>query len=82
MSFAGTKWSGTSTTFAGSNTRFAPIFSIARKAIGPEMSFVITTSQRTITMSPGATSSASVWASTIFWARVCGTEAEATTAVV
>ena len=47
-----------------------------------EMSFAITTSQRTITKSPGAMSSASQWASRIFSASVCGTEAEATTAVV
>jgi hypothetical protein len=67
------KWSGTSTTFAGSNARFAPIFSIARNAIGPEMSFVITTSQRTMTMSPGATSPASAWARRIFSASVYGT---------
>src|SRR3954452_23146734 len=75
------KWSGTRTTFAGSKTFFAPIFSIARNAIGTEMSFVITTSQRTITMSPGATSSTSLWASRIFSASVCGTAGEATTAV-
>ena len=39
---------------------------IVRNAIGPEMSFVITTSQRTITTSPGRTWSASLWASRIF----------------
>ena len=57
------------TTRSGSNT-FAPIFSIARNATGPETSFAITTSQRTMTRSPGATSSASVWASRIFSASV------------
>src|SRR5215471_523790 len=45
---------------------------MARNAIGPEMSLVMTTSQRTMTMSPGAISSASVWASRIFSASVCG----------
>ena len=64
------EWSGTITTLVGSKTRLAPIFSIARNAMGPEMSFVITTSQRTMTMSPGATASASVWSRRIFSASV------------
>src|SRR5690242_9380025 len=50
-----------------------PIFSSCRNATGPLTSFAITTSQRTITTSPGATSSASQWASRIFSASVCGT---------
>src|SRR3954451_25329294 len=68
------KWSATITTRDGSQTRSAPIFSIARNATGPETSFAITTSQRTVTTSPGRTSSASQWASRIFSASVCGNE--------
>src|SRR3712207_5336379 len=68
------KWSETSTTFAGSKTLPAPIFSICRKATGPETSFAITRSQETMTTSPGVTSSASVWASSIFSASVRGTD--------
>src|SRR4051794_865830 len=68
------KWSATITTFAGSKTRSAPIFSIALNATGPETSFAMTTSQRTVTTSPGAMSSASVCASRIFSASVCGNE--------
>src|SRR6266508_5937626 len=68
------KWSATMTTRAGSKTFLAPICSIARKATGPETSFAMTRSQRTITRSPGAMSSASVWASRIFSASVCGME--------
>src|SRR6476469_1523030 len=66
------KWSATMTTRDGSKTRVAPIFSICRNATGPLTSFAITTSQRTITTSPGLTSSASQWASRIFSASVCG----------
>ena len=73
-SFAGMKWSATITTFAGSKTSATPIFSICRNATGPLTSFAITTSQRTITTSPGLTSSASQWASRIFSASVCGSE--------
>src|SRR5689334_11237770 len=62
------------TTRAGSKTRVAPIFSIARNATGPETSFAITTSQRTVTTSPGRTSSASQWASRIFSASVCANQ--------
>src|SRR5690348_4145998 len=67
------KWSATMTIFAGSNTRETPIFSSCRNATGPLTSFAITTSHRTITTSPGATSSASQCASRIFSASVCGT---------
>src|SRR3954454_15544750 len=69
------KWSATITTFDGSQTRSAPIFSIALNATGPETSFAMTTSQRTVTTSPGARSSTSAWASRIFSASVCGNEA-------
>src|SRR6478735_7703917 len=62
------------TTRDGSKTRSAPIFSIARKATGPETSFAITTSQRTVTTSPGRTSSASACASRIFSASVCANQ--------
>src|SRR6478735_2073974 len=68
------KWSATITTFAGSKTSETPIFSSCRNATGPLTSFAITTSQRTITTSPGETSSASQWASRIFSASVCGTD--------
>src|SRR4051794_28970969 len=68
------KWSATITTFAGSNTSSTPIFSICRNATGPLTSLAITTSQRTITTSPGSTSSASQWASRSFSASVCRTE--------
>ena len=68
------KWSATITTRAGSKTRSAPICSIARNATGPETSFAITTSQRTMTTSPGARSSTSACASRIFSASVCGNE--------
>src|SRR5918995_266329 len=54
------------TTFSGSKTRATPIFSSWRKATGPVTSFAMTTSQRTMTASPGAMSSAS--------ASVCGSE--------
>src|SRR5712692_10297757 len=66
------KWSATMTTLAGSKTFAAPIFSIARKATGPETSFAITTSQRTITTSPGRGSSTPECAARIFSASVCG----------
>src|SRR5438132_9798761 len=66
------KWSATMTTLAGSKTFVAPIFSIARKATGPDTSFAITTSQRTITTSPGRGSSAPECAARIFSASVCG----------
>src|SRR6478672_11487228 len=62
------------TTRDGSNTRFAPIFSIARNATGPETSFAITTSQRTVTTSPGRTSSASQCARRIFSTSVCANQ--------
>src|SRR6478609_4713981 len=68
------KWSATMTTRAGSNTRAAPIFSIARNATGPETSFAITTSHRTVITSPGRTSSASQWARRIFSTSVCGNQ--------
>src|SRR3990170_8062217 len=70
-SLAGAKWSATITTLAGSKTAVAPIFSIWRKATGPDTSFAITRSHRTMTTSPGWTSSASQCASTIFSASVC-----------
>ena len=69
------KWSATMTTRDGSKTRSAPIFSIARNATGPETSFAITTSQRTVTTSPGRTSSASQCASRIFSTSVCANQA-------
>src|SRR3954465_4967431 len=68
------KWSATITIFAGSNTSSTPIFSICRNATGPLTSFAITTSQRTMTTSPGLTSSASQWAGRICSASVCGTD--------
>src|SRR4051794_2281574 len=68
------KWSATMTIFAGSKTFSTPIFSICRNATGPLTSFAITTSQRTMTTSPGLTSSASQWASRIFSASVCASE--------
>src|SRR3989442_15982805 len=68
------KWSATITILSGSKTRVAPIFSIARKATGPETSFAITTSQRTITTSPGRGSSTPECAARIFSASVCGTQ--------
>src|SRR5688500_11920384 len=63
------------TTRAGSKTRSAPMRSIARKATGPDTSFAITRSQRTVTTSPGRSSSASQCASRIFSTSVCGNEA-------
>src|SRR6266568_4344009 len=66
------KWSATMTTLSGSKTFVAPIFSIARKATGPETSFAITMSQRTITTSPGRGSSTPECAARIFSASVCG----------
>src|SRR4051794_7510260 len=68
------KWSATITTREGSNTRLAPIFSIARNATGPETSFAITTSQRTVMTSPGLTSSASQCARRIFSTSVCANQ--------
>src|SRR3712207_6822541 len=68
------KWSATITTLSGSKTRSTPILCIWRKATGPETSFAMTTSQRTITTSPGVTSSASACARRIFSASVCGSE--------
>src|SRR5712691_1184831 len=65
------KWSATITTLPESKTRSTPILSIARNASGPETSLAMTTSQRTITTSPGVTSSASQCASRIFSASVC-----------
>src|SRR5262249_15400311 len=47
---------------------------IARKATGPETSLAMTTSQRTMTTSPGETSSTDAWASRIFSASVCPNE--------
>src|SRR5262249_19333514 len=73
-SFAGAKWSATITTFDGSKTLSTSIRSIARKASGPDTSFAKTRSHRTMTTSPGATSSASQWASRIFSASVCPSE--------
>src|SRR3954467_8384886 len=68
------KWSATITTFAGSKTDSTPIFSSWRNATGPLTSLAITTSQRTITTSPGETSSASQCASRILSASVWGSE--------
>src|SRR6478752_981306 len=68
------KWSATMTTRDGSKTRSAPIFSIARNATGPETSFAITTSQRTVTTSPGLMSSASQCARRIFSTSVCANQ--------
>src|SRR3970282_1673489 len=62
------------TTLLGSKTLVAPIFSICRNASGPLTSFAITTSQRTRTTPPGWTSSATLCASRIFSASVCGNE--------
>ncbi len=57
---------------SASKTFCAPIFSICRNATGPETSFAMTGPQRTIKISPGETSSASVWESSIFSASVRG----------
>src|SRR3970040_2150200 len=68
------KWSATMTTLLGSKTLVPPTFSFCRNATGPLTSFATTTSQRTMTTSPGRTSSASACASRIFSASVCGNE--------